>query len=315
MSIYEQMVIACAATFAPHMHSCYNLAADLPSSLVLGEPDSLFSHRVRRGTFLILAFQYYDPEGQLATAFERQLDTLQSTFDQVCVSIVPPTAQCNTRLLRLLQQRGWAARHVEPGTTIADHARAALGLAAERAGASQGVFFGFLDRILFALETGWRDSFLDDIRTCEQVPCLVFERSPSAWDTHPANYREIEQMATRTCELLCGRAIDLMPCALILSPSVARKVLAQSRSLYYEVWGEWILLAALNGAPIRVRQVDWLAWEHPHWERVAPDVLKRRWEADPQETVRRIKRHVSTMLMLTDKRFRELRFAEVQSDG
>jgi hypothetical protein len=94
-----------------------------------------------------------------------------------------------------------------------------------------------------------------------------------------------------------------MPCALVLSQAAAQTVLAQSLSLYYEVWGEWVLLAALHGVPIHVCQVDWLAWEHPHWEQVPPDVLRRRWEADPLETTKRIKRSVSSMLMLTDERF------------
>jgi hypothetical protein len=264
---------------------------------------------------LILAFSYYDPEARLSAAFERQLDALQSTFDRVCVSVVPPTGQGNDRLLRLLQHRGCPLCRVDPGTTIADHARAALRLAVEGADRSQHVFFGFLDRILFALETGWHDSFVRDVHTCQEAPCLVFERSPSAWSTHPANYREIEQMASRTCELLCGQPVDLMPCALVLSLPLARAVLAQSLSLYYEVWGEWILLAASSGAPIRTRQVDWLAWEDPHWEGVPADALKRQREDDPQETIRRIKRSVSAMLMLTDERFRGLRLSPQGSSG
>jgi hypothetical protein len=263
---------------------------------------------------LILTFSYYDPEGRLSAAFERQLDVLQSTFDQVCVSVVPPASPGHAHLLHLLRHRGCSIVHVAPGTTIADHARAALRLAVEKADEAQGVFFGFLDRILFALETGWRDSFLSDVRTCQDAPCLVFERSSSAWETHPANYREMEQMVSRTCELLCGRSMDLLPCALVLDPATARVVLAGSLSLYYEVWGEWILLAALSGVPIRARQVDWLAWEDPHWAGMAPDVLKRQRELDPQETAKRIKRTVSSMLMLTDDRFRDLRLSDKESD-
>jgi len=111
---------------------------------------------------------------------------------------------------------GGGVFHNAPETPIGDHSREALSLALERAHARQPIFFGFLDRILFALEIEWRTSFLQDLKTHHGYECTIFERSQAAWEAHPSNYREIEQMVSRTFELLHGRFIELNPCALIL---------------------------------------------------------------------------------------------------
>lgn len=98
---------------------------------------------------MILTFLYYDPAGKYNTAFQRQWETLQSTFDAVCVSVVAPTAKHNAEFVRWLEAQGCNALD----TSIGKHSRAALRLAMEQAGCQQPILFGFLDRILFALET------------------------------------------------------------------------------------------------------------------------------------------------------------------
>jgi hypothetical protein len=253
---------------------------------------------------MILTFLYYDPSGKYNQVFRRQLETLKSTFDAICVSAVAPTAKHNAEFVCWLEEQGCIVFHNAPNTSGGDHARAALRLATEQAQGRQPIFFGFLDRVLFALETAWRTSFLQDIKAYQASEFLIFERSPSAWDTHPSNYREIEQMVSRMFELLCGKFIELMPCALLLSCSVANTVLSQSSSPSYEVWAEWTLLAMKNGIAITTKKVDWLAYQHPYWEQVEPDKLEREREASREETVKRIEMNVPVALLMTEDRFK-----------
>jgi hypothetical protein len=255
---------------------------------------------------MILTFPYYDPAGRYNRACRRQLDALQSAFDAVCISVAPPTGEDNADFVRHLEARGCVVSHNGPVATIGDQSREALRLAIERTQGRQPVFFGFLDRVLFALETEWRHQFLQDLKVYRTAEFLVFERSEAAWATHPSNYREIEGMISRMFELFCGRFVELMPCALLMSCDAASTVLSQSTSPNHEVWAEWALLAVKNGIPVATRKVDWLAWEHPYWESVDPEELKRDRENSPDEVIKRIKMNVPVASMLTEERFRAL---------
>lgn len=253
---------------------------------------------------MILTFPYYDPDGQYNRSFQRQLAVLQSAFDAVCVSVVSPTGGDNADFVRYLKAQGCAVFDNPAGATIGDQSREALRLALEHT--DQPIFFGFLDRILFALETEWRRLFLQDIKVYCTAEFLVFERSQAAWNTHPSNYREIEHMVSRMFELLCGRSIELMPCALLMSHDAASVIASQSTSPHHEVWAEWALLAMKNGIPITTRKVDWLAWEHPYWAGINPGELKHDRESSPDEVIKRIKMNVPVASMLTEERFRNL---------
>ncbi len=255
---------------------------------------------------MILTFPYYDPSGRYNHAFQRQLETLQSAFDAVCVSVASPTGKDNASFVRYLEAQGCATFDNPAGATIGKQSREALRLALARAQVRQPIFFGFLDRILFTLETEWRWQFLQDLKVYRSAEFLMFERSQAAWDTHPENYREIEQMVSRMFELFCGRSIELMPCALLLSYDAASSILSQSSSPSYEVWAEWTLLAMRSGIPVTTRKVDWLAWEHPHWKGVDSTELKRCREASPDEVIKRIEMNVPVALMLAEERFEAL---------
>jgi hypothetical protein len=255
---------------------------------------------------MILAFPYYDPTGKYNESFQRQLPTLKSAFNSICLSVVPPTAKDNADFVRYLEEQGCLMFHNAANLLYGIHSREALRLALEHARPHESIFFGFEHRLLFALDTQWQDSFLRDIRTLQSNECVLFERSRAAWETHPTNFREIEQMVSRMCEFMCGQFIDLMPCAFIFSYSTASVILSQSISASTEVWGEWVLLAIKNKIPITRQKVDWLAWKDPYWEHVEPEKLKRMRESSQEETIKRIKMNVPTMLMLTEERFRHL---------
>lgn len=104
---------------------------------------------------MILAFPHYDPSGKYNQAFQRQLPTMKSSFDGICISVVPPTSGDNAAFVQYLEEQGCFVYHNAPNTLHGIHSREALRLALEHAQAQQSIFFGFLDRILFALETEW----------------------------------------------------------------------------------------------------------------------------------------------------------------
>ncbi len=255
---------------------------------------------------MILTFPYHDPSGKYNQAFQRQLTTLKSSFDEICISTTPPTLNDNVAFVQHLEAQGCRMFHNAPDTLYAVHSREALRLGVQHAQAQQPIFFGFLDRILFALETEWRTSFLQDVETCPAVEYLIFERSQAAWDTHPTNFREIEHMVSRIFEFLHGKFIEFLPCAFVLSYPTANVVLGQSISTSFDIWGEWILLAMKNHISITTQKVDWLAWKDPHWEHIAPDELKHQREISPEETIKRINMNTPCMLMLAEERFRHL---------
>jgi hypothetical protein len=258
---------------------------------------------------MILAFPYHDPEGTCNAALRRHLDRLLSFFDAICLGATPPTLSHNAAFLAELRAAGCLIAENDPQTSIGDHSRSALRLAvrsAEPAPAGPPIAFLFLDRFLFALETAHEEPFLADLARYRGQACLVFERTPAAWATHPSNYKEVEGMTTRLGELLYGSRVDWCPCALILSADIARDIVQQSNNSTYAVWAEWLLLSAKQGATIAATEVDWLAWETPFWDHADGESLKRAREDDPLEIVKRIQMHAPIALLMAEPRFREL---------
>ena len=254
---------------------------------------------------MILAFPYHDPQGKCNSTFRRQLTTLQSFFNAVCVGVSPWTVGDNASFCSDLKAQGCLLYPNSSDSTIGDHSRTALQLAVEQSRGRQPIFFGFLDRLLFALETEHRVSFLQDLDHYRQANCMVFERSPSAWRTHPANYAEIERMISRMAELLYGSYMELSPCALILSAETAERLLHTSTNESWAVWAEWLLLAAKHQIPITVKRVDWLAWEDPFWEQAQADTLKRAQENNRDEVLKRIQFNAPVAQLMTEPRFRD----------
>jgi hypothetical protein len=253
-----------------------------------------------------LAFPYHDPQGTCNDALRRHLDRLRSTFDAICIGATPTTLSDNAPFLAELRAAGCRIAENGPQTSIGDHSRSALQLAVDQPGPMQPVAFLFLDRFLFALETEHKAPFLADLARYQDQACMVFERTPAAWATHPASYREVEGMTTRLGELLFGKTVDWCPCALILGADVAHAIVHESKNHTYAVWTEWLLLAAKHGATIASTEVDWLSWEDPFWEQAEPQELKHAQENDPLQVVKRIQMHGPMALLMAEPRFREI---------
>lgn len=256
---------------------------------------------------MIFTFPYHDPEGTYNEVFRRQMAHLKAAFDSICVSISPLTVERNADFVAYLEAQGCHLFRNPPGSRLGDHLRQALHLAVDQAQDRRPIFYGFIDRILFTFDTGWRERVLQDLRQCQSRACVIFERTPFAWDTHPTNYREIEQMVSRSGEWLYGAFIEWTLCGLLLSPATASSVIAQSTSPTMEVLGEWLLLAIKNDVTIATKKVDWALWEDPYWEQVDAEVLKQQRERSSEETIKRLKMNAPFMLLMAEERFKDLR--------
>lgn len=255
---------------------------------------------------MILTFPYHDPTGKYNEIFQKNFDTLKKLFNRVCLSATPLTSENNLNFVNILQKEGFIVYQNNKESNIGDHFRNALKIAIDYSAGDEGIFFVFIDRILFALESNWREKFLRDLEKKDKENFLIFERSDLAWNTHPQNYKSIENMISNLFQMLWGKYLELNPCAIIINPNVAKKILSQSVNKTWAVWGEWILLIINNKVLIKTQKVDWLSWEDPFWEEINSEELKTEREKSEEETIKRIKSNLPFLSLLTEERFLNL---------
>ena len=253
---------------------------------------------------MIFAFPYHDPEARFNAFFEKNFGNFEKNFNKVCISATPPTAKTNAKFIKKLKKRGFKLIVNTNKSTVGDHYRNALKLGVRYCQENERIFYGFIDRVIFDLETKWQSSFLKDLKSAKNEDFLIFERSVSAWKTHPVNYREIEQTVSCIFKLLSGESLELNPCAFLINKNISEKILKESKSPGWEALGEWILLAISNKTAIRSKRVDWLAWEDPFWEKADPNSLKKLREQSKEETIKRIKSNTPFLSLLTEERFK-----------
>ena len=98
--------------------------------------------------------------------------------------------------------------------------------AAETAPPDQPLHLCYPDRLAFALEGEYRESFLADVDslTEDDLP-LIFQRSQIAWDTHPQNYRELEGIVTTVGKNLFGKELEYGWCHIVVRAGQLREIL------------------------------------------------------------------------------------------
>ncbi len=237
----------------------------------------------------------HDPDGVLLPHLAAVTPQLKAVFAEAFVSLTLPTCQAQGQLVSALQHEPFFQLcYFDPDCQpIGDRFRSLYAQAAAACTPGQVVHLCFPDRVCFALLSHHRAAFLADIATLqpERTPWL-FQRSSAAWSTHPQNYFEIEQWATRTGELLFGRSLDFTWCHLALEAQRLRAVLPLTHSSDLSFVAE--IVVALRET-IRTQAVDWLAWEDPFIYGREPEALKRERESDPRETHKRLAYIVPTL--------------------
>jgi hypothetical protein len=140
--------------------------------------------------------------------------------------------------------------------------------------------------VAFALGGAGRDAFVRDLKAVLPADTpLLFQRSGKAWQTHPRNYRQLEQMLTRTGELLFARPLDFAWCHLVVQVEQLAGILSHVRARDFSMMAEMVLLLREE---MRTREVDWLAWEDPFILGRPAELLRREREEDVAETRKRL---------------------------
>jgi len=175
----------------------------------------------------------------------------------------------------------------EPGSGPGQHYRSVYQSALDQSSPERRLHLCDFDRPVFALSTGYRQAYLDDLAWVNaQSKPVLFQRTSAAWATYPDNYRLIEGLVTRVGELLYGQTYDFGWSYLVLQAADLAWVLPQLNSLDFGVLIEVLLLLR----PCLVtRQVDWLAWEDPFILGRDADELRAERSQSHAETVKRLR--------------------------
>jgi hypothetical protein len=234
-----------------------------------------------------LAFPYNDPDGAMLPHLQAILPNLKNHFDRAYIAPPPST-------LELLQQKNlfltddfFTVIPVDGNRLVGERFGHLYRRAAEISHPDQILRLCYLDRMSFALEGEYRDSFLADVDslTTDDLP-LIFQRSQFAWETHPQNYRQLEGLVTTVGRNLFGRELDYGWCHLVVCAGQLREIMPKVKNPDLSMVAEMVFYMQ---AGIKTRDVDWLAWEDPFALGRDADELKRERENSLDETNKRLK--------------------------
>jgi hypothetical protein len=238
----------------------------------------------------------HDPPGFVLPQLQTITPLLKDVFDSAIVSLDPVTAARHPSFDAWLNDDPFfrVCRH----RAVLPVGREFLALytyAATCAPPGQVLHLCFPDRVAYALRSSFREAFVADMRTADaaSVP-LIYHRSPVAWDTHPRNYRDFENMVTVAGEWLFGRTLDFAWCHLALTAAQLRFVLPHVHTDDLSMVAT--LVISLRDV-IRTQEVDWLAWEDPFILGRDAAQLRLERERSPDEVRKRLN-YVIPMLEL-----------------
>jgi hypothetical protein len=234
-----------------------------------------------------VVFPFHDPDGVIFPHLIRVTPTLKELFSRAFISLTSTTIEKNPGVVTFLnQERFFNVLPIAAGTLVGDHFKLLYQNAVSASDPVQLLHLCFIDRLVFILQCQHKAQFLEDIQTVgpENAPFL-FSRSKIAWDTHPRNYFEIENFATRTGEFLFGKTLDFAWCHLAIQAGSLKEILPNIQNHDISMLAEIVL-------PIRekilVKDVDWLEWEDPFLLSCDGIALKAEREKSSLETQKRL---------------------------
>lgn len=233
-----------------------------------------------------LVFPFHDTDGSQTKLLLKILPTLKQNFKNSFVSITPKTRPHQEIINVLESDPFFVLNFNEDATSIGDHFVSGYRNAAEKSLPDEILHLCTSDRLSFALLNGFSNTFLKDTVGINsfQVP-LLFQRSKTAWKTHPRNYQAMESMVTELGRVLFGDALDYCWCHLAVSCADLRKILPRVKAHDFVILAEIILLLKNK---ITTKEVDWLSWEDPFILDKDPKSYKMEREKDPLETKKRM---------------------------
>jgi hypothetical protein len=233
-----------------------------------------------------LAFPFNDPDGTMFHHLQTILPDLKTHFERAYISPPLSTQKHVDPIQRLQVDDFFTIFPVDREMQIGELFHFLYARAADAAPPDQIIHLCYLDRLAFALEGEYRDSFLSDIESLSfQAVPLIFQRSQVAWETHPGNYRELEGMVTTAGRHLFGSELDYAWCHIAITAGQLREIMPFVKNPDLSMVAEMIFYLQPK---IHTRQVDWLAWEDPFvFGREAAE-LKYEREHSLEETYKRL---------------------------
>jgi hypothetical protein len=244
----------------------------------------------------VIVMPLHDPSGLVLPHLEAITPQLKTVFAQAFVSITTITQERQAKYITWLEQDNFFQIHYhQTEVLVGDDFLALYAYAANACQAKQILHLCFVDRVAFALQSNYRDQFMADIQRVRQEDTpLIFQRSSAAWNTHPGNYRELEQMVTKVGQLLFKKSLDFAWCYLAVQAQQLKEALRDVRNHDLSIGAEIVLHLRDK---VQTRDVDWLAWEDPFIYGRNAQQLKEERERSNRENRKRLA-YVIPMLQL-----------------
>jgi len=244
-----------------------------------------------------LAFPYNDPDGKMLPHMQAILPDLKEHFDRAYISPPPATLKRLEQVNLILTDDFFTVFPMDGEKLIGERFAHLYRQAAETAHPDQAIHLCYLDRMAFALEGEYRESFLADVDslTDDELP-LIFQRSQIAWETHPQNYRRLEEFVTAVGRNLFGKELDYGWCHIVVHAKQLREIMPLVKNPDLSMVAEMIFYMHDT---IKTRDVDWLAWEDPFLLYRDANDLRQEREQSLDETNKRLKYVLPMIEMLT----------------
>jgi hypothetical protein len=235
----------------------------------------------------IAVMPLHDPEANVLPNLMAAGTDLASLFSTVLLGLTARTSISQPEYVERLREAPVFQVQVHgQSMPVGAELRALFTLAAASFAPEQPLHLCFPDRVVFALNSDYRATFLADMSaTRELATPLLFQRSESAWQSHPANYRRLEGMITEVGQLMFSRSLDFAWCHLVVTAGRLAAVLPRTTRRDFGFLAEVMVLLR---AEVATRDVDWLAWEDPFIYGRDPNEMKAEREADPAEVHKRL---------------------------
>jgi hypothetical protein len=233
-----------------------------------------------------LVFPFNDPDGGMFQHLQSILPDLKRHFEHAYLCPPRSTLKWVEHIRQLQADDFFTIFPVDVELQIGEHFAYLYQRAAAMAHPDQPLHLCFLDRLAFALEGPYRNLFLADVDSLvvSDLP-LIFQRSETAWETHPQNYREIEGIVTTAGRNLFGKELDYAWCHIVVRAGQLREIMPLVKNPDLSMVAEIIFYLQDE---IHTRDVDWLAWEDPFILSRAADELKHEREKSLEETQKRL---------------------------
>jgi hypothetical protein len=210
----------------------------------------------------VLVLPVHDPQGILFSYLRQIRPQLTGLFEHAFISVSPQTGQEQTTAIHTLQQDPFfSVTFNRSGSTVGEHYMVGYQSALADCQPQTLLHLCDLDKLCYVLLRDHCQTYTEDVAWAnrQKLPVL-FQRSNAAWDTFPANYREIETFAIRLGEMIFNRYIDFAWSYMVIDAATLAALLPTIASDGFSLLLK--ILLQLKGNFL-TKDVDWLSWEDP----------------------------------------------------